>query len=1097
MKQDIRKIKSIEDWIRYFAENLGWEIDFDEDPDFDEYTYNYSPEELGLREESCAKIQSIDQMKPMTSNQPWGIFCIEFESKRFEITALRRILSALIPRVRRHETEHRVWNMHDLLFICSWGGGNETYLGAAHFEEREGVLPQLKMIYCQPGKEDTHNINTFENRLSLLAWPRDPSDTESWRENWAAAFTTGYRETIHTAAALTKQLAEEARAIRDRIITALSVETEQGYVHKLYAKFKEQLVHDMQEKDFADMYAQTIVYGLFSARCLDDTPETFSAAEAVEKIPNTNPFLKSLLSECLNDNNQSGISFDELEVGNVVDILASIDPKAIVQDFGRQTGGGREDPVLHFYEEFLTEYDKSQKVQRGVFYTPQPVVNFIVRAVDDILKNECGFIDGLASTETKIVEMQVEKAQTGKSGLKTVTEKVEVPAVQVLDPATGTGTFLRQVILQIYENFKLSHRGESEDSIQKAWNEYVPKHLLPRINGFELMMAPYAVAHMKLAMVLKETGYNFDSEKRLQVYLTNTLEESNNSGAQMSLFSDPLAMESVEANQTKNNPGINIIIGNPPYSYTSSNKGSWIRDLVSIYKDGLNEKKIHLDDDYIKFIRYGQYRLEKNNGVLAYISNNSFIDGLTHRVMRKKLLEFFDEIYVINLHGDSKKGEISPDGSKDENVFEIQQGVSINILIKKGNQKSLAGVKHIDLFGPRQYKYDYLQTKPFYNCPWSTLNLEAPSYFFVPKDFRDIQEYNKGFSLDFAFSVFSQGILSGNDSGIMKSTYDEAQNYVSSLISSNSLEEQTRIMFGNNPAPKHWCLVDAINDLKNGYSIEKIQYRPFDITYSAYTETSCGWLWRPRSEVMNNLKYGFENLCLITTRMIQKGSEFHHIFVSDCITDKGMLSSKDNSYSMPLYTFEENMGILCRKTNFSKDFIELFSQKIGLNWNDEETRENSINSQEVFSYIYAYLHSPFYRNKYRQLLTSEFSKVPYPDSIEKFRYISKMGWELINNHLLRTNKRFTDIEFCGSNRVIEKIVFSKAGLFINKESYFSGMAEDCFDFYVGSYQPLQKWLKDRKGMALTNDDINHYKQMIVAIQRTIEIMDEIDRVIKL
>ena len=203
MKQDIRKVKSIEDWIRYFSDNLGWEIDFDEIDDLDDITYDYEPEELGLKPESCAKIQSLKQLQPLTSDQPWGIFCIEFESKRFEITALRRILSSLIPRKRKYETEHKVWNLNDLLFICSWGEGNETTLGLAHFEERDGVLPQLKVIYCAPAKEDIHNITTFENRIGNLRWPDDPSDTEKWCNNWSAAFTSGYRETIHFAAELT------------------------------------------------------------------------------------------------------------------------------------------------------------------------------------------------------------------------------------------------------------------------------------------------------------------------------------------------------------------------------------------------------------------------------------------------------------------------------------------------------------------------------------------------------------------------------------------------------------------------------------------------------------------------------------------------------------------------------------------------------------------------------------------------------------------------------------------------------------------------------------------------------------------------------
>ena len=863
MKQDIRKVKSIEDWIRYFSENLGWYIDFDEVDDIDDITYQYTAEDLGLKPESFAKVKSLRQMAPLTNDQPWGVFCVEFEGKRFEITALRRILSTLIPRKRNQKTEFKTWNLNDLLFICSWGDGNETTLGLAHFEERDGVLPQLKVIYCAPAKEDTHNIHTFEERIGHLEWPSDPSDTENWRGSWSAAFTSGYRETIHAAAELTQRLAKEALAIRDRILHTLEIETEEGYVHGLYKKFKEQLLHDMQEKDFADMYAQTIVYGLFSARCMDDAPETFSAAEAVEHIPNTNPFLKDLLKECLDVKTRSGISFDELEVGNVVDILAGIDPKEIVQDFGRQTGGGREDPVLHFYEEFLNAYDKTQKVQRGVFYTPQPVVNFIVRAVDDILKSEFGLKDGLASTETKLVEMPVEKAQAGKSGLKTVMEKVEVPAVQVLDPATGTGTFLRQVILTIYENFKSAHKGESDAAVRKAWNEYVPEHLLPRINGFELMMAPYAVAHMKLAMVLQETGYDFHSDKRLQVYLTNTLEEPNNSGSQMSLFSDPLAMESIAANQTKFNSGINIVLGNPPYNVSSTNKNSWILNLLSEYKLGLTERKLNLDDDYIKFLRFAQVTIEKaNKGIVCFISNNSFIDGITHRQIRKSLLQTFSSIYILDLHGNIMKHEKAPNGDKDENVFDITQGVSISIMVKD-NKSHDCNVYHADLFGTRNSKYDILNSRCLSDIIWTKLNVQNEKTLFVPFNDSKAETYKKGVSVSSLFKLYNSGIQTKCDSISIQNSYSDVENVIINF-KEKSLDE-LKDLYPDKADSSGWTFTKAKDEIMNGeYIITPYYYRPFDVKFTVYTGKSGGFIGRSREVVMQHMvNHNNISLCMM------------------------------------------------------------------------------------------------------------------------------------------------------------------------------------------------------------------------------------------
>lgn len=594
MAQDLRKVNDIESLMAYFSEKLGWAIDPDDYYDIDDITYDFEASDLGLKEEAFAKITSLKQLRPLVDNQRWGIFFVNFESNRFEVSALRKILSGLIP--ARRNSDHAVWDKKDLLFLCTWGERNKVTIGAAHFEDSEKGLPQIKMISCEPAVEDFTQINIFEQRLSKLAWPSDPADAEVWHDTWASAFTIRYRQTIQDSHTLTIRLAEEAQNIRNRILSTLEIEIANGYVHLLYNKFRETLVHDMTEQQFADMYAQTVVYGLFSARCMDETQDDFNAAEAVECIPNTNPFLKSLLQECLgSSNSKSKLSFDELEVGNIVDLLLHTKTDSIIADFNRQTGGGREDPVIHFYEEFLSEYDKTQRVQRGVYYTPQPVVNFIVRAVDDILKENFGVVDGLASTDKKKIKfLRQSKKRTDGLFRNMVEDEKEVPAIQILDPATGTGTFLRQTILQIYQNFCDARKGQSKDTIQAEWNAYVPEHLLPRINGFELMMAPYAVAHMKLAMILKDTGYKFDSDERLQVYLTNTLEKPGNSEAQLTLWEDPLAFESVSANAVKKNTGINVVIGNPPYSNNSINRNEWILDLIALYKQGLNEKNLIL-----------------------------------------------------------------------------------------------------------------------------------------------------------------------------------------------------------------------------------------------------------------------------------------------------------------------------------------------------------------------------------------------------------------------------------------------------------------------------------------------------------------------
>ena len=384
---DIRNIKSSNDLIRYFIQNLNWNIDQDDFDEIDDISFDFDADDLGLKQEEFSKINSLRQLQPISDNQKWGIFCVEFESKRFEVSALRKILSAFIPK-KRNSADHAVWNQKDLLFLCFWGEDNNRTIGIAHFEDKEKGLPQIRMISCAPAIEERTNIANFEESLSSLSWIDDENDTEKWYEQWSSVFVSGYREVIRTSHELTVKLAEKALKIKKQILDIYAVETERGYVHELFRDFKESLIHDLSKEQFADMYAQTVVYGLFSARCMDNTPEDFSVSEAVDCIPNTNPFLKSLMKDCLGEGKRRMLTFDELEVSDVVDLLLHTNTELIIKDFNRMTGGGREDPVIHFYEEFLNEYDGEQKKRRGVYYTPQPVVNFIVRAVDDILKTE-------------------------------------------------------------------------------------------------------------------------------------------------------------------------------------------------------------------------------------------------------------------------------------------------------------------------------------------------------------------------------------------------------------------------------------------------------------------------------------------------------------------------------------------------------------------------------------------------------------------------------------------------------------------------------------------------------------------------------------
>lgn len=536
-------------------------------------------------------------------------------------------------------------------------------------------------------------------------------------------------EKIKSGVRLAKIMGGKARRIRENVARFVDDESEKGSeLRAIYAIIKKLLVHDLSPEQFADMYSQTLVYGLFVARYHDETPENFTRQEARELVPPSNPFLQHFFDHI------AGVDFDKrlaYIVNELCEVFSVADVKKLMGDYFQADKKDTDapDPIIHFYEDFLKEYDPAQRLKLGAFYTPLPVVRFIVHAIDDILVRDFGLPEGLADT-SKIERDVVVQGRKGKEQLH---------RVQFLDPAVGTGTFLNEVVKVIAEKFK----GQ-----EGRWKSYVDSDLLPRLHGFELMMAPYTIAHLKLAMTLRESGYEKFS-KRLGIYLTNSLEEANEDDN--SLFgpgvTGSIAQEALDASEIKNRKPIMVVLGNPPYSVSSSNKGEWIQNLIVDYKKDLNEKKINLDDDYIKFIRFAEHFIEKNgNGIVAMITNNSYIDGITHRQMRKHLLETFDDIYILDLHGNSLKKEVSPDGSKDENVFDIMQGVTVAIFVRKGNEKKgLGDVHHSELWGLRDKKYMELGNGTLRNIEWKKINYQSPYYFFVPKDFEEQSEYDKGF----------------------------------------------------------------------------------------------------------------------------------------------------------------------------------------------------------------------------------------------------------------------------------------------------------------------------------------------------------------
>lgn len=696
----------------------------------------------------------------------------------------------------------------------------------------------------------------------------------------------------------------------------------------------------------------------------------------------------------------------------------------------------------------MKEYDFEQRIKYGAFYTPLPVVRFIVRSVDHILKNNFEMASGLA--DTRKIEVTARK-----QGQKI---KENVHEVQILDPATGTGTFLNEVIRHIHKSFE----GQGG-----RWDSYVDDDLLPRLHGFELMMAPYTIAHLKIGMTLQDMGYK-EFTKRIGVYLTNSLEEGHKlEGSLFETIGFPqsIAEEAREASKIKNDKPIMVVLGNPPYSISSSNKGEWILDLIKDYKKDLNERKINLDDDYIKFIRFAEHFIEKNGkGIVAMITNNSFIDGITHRQMRKHLLETFDDIYILDLHGNMRKGET------DQNVFDIQQGVSISIFVRTSKNKTKLGkVHHSELFGSRKEKYENLNANSIETIKWKKLDYKEPYYFFVPKDFSDNTEYDKGFKVSDLFITYSAGIKTKVDNVAIDINKEVLSMRVGDIIQNKYSLQQMIGKFDLNPKTTwEYKKVLEIANFKEE-NIVSYDYRPFDSRFIYYDKN---FLSRSRSEVMDNF-FGKINIGLETSR------NGDYIFISKIVSDEHFVS--DNSFKFPLYLYH-NDGL--KTANFNAKILEKIKSNI----------QGEVNPEDILDYIYAVLHSPSYREKYKEFLKIDFPRVPYPKENETFWKLVEKGKELRLLHLMESPKLrefITTFPESGSN-IVEKIKYENGKVFINETQYVGNVPEIAWNFYIGGYQPAQKWLKDRKGRKLSNQDLEHYQKIIIALAETDRITKEID-----
>lgn len=887
-------------------------------------------------------------------------------------------------------------------------------------------------------------------------------------------FYTVKTATVKSPLKLAELMAGKARLIADVIKNALEEQSENKSLYDQLESFRKILIRTMTEQEFADIYAQTVAYGMFVARLHDRTLDKFTRQEAATLIPKTVPFLRKMFDYIAGNDIDERIVWT---VDSLAEIFSYTDIADILKDFGRKTK--TTDPIIHFYETFLSRYNKSLRKMRGVYYTPQPVVDYIVGAIDDILKQDFSLADGLADNSKIVKKVHLQ----GRSKA----EDKQFHRVQLLDPATGTGTFLATAIKYIYKNF------ENNTGI---WPAYVNDDLLPRMHGFEIMMSSYTMAHLKLDLVLRETGYVqddaringklfrqddlFDTElatigrnsavlntnNRIGIYLTNSLEEAD-PDTQTLWAAQWLSDEAKEANNIKQNIPVMCVLGNPPYSVSSANTNDFAKALIEKYKTGLNEKKLNLDDDYIKFIALGQHYIEKNgNGILAYISNNSFLDGVTHRQMRKSLMESFDKIYIVNLHGNSRIKEISPDGSKDENVFDIQQGVSINIFIKTSKSKKIADVYYRDLYGRRENKYDFLNEHNLLNSDFQQLKPVEPYYFFVPKDFSNENLYRSFPKITDIFITNNSGIKTDRDTLFIdfdkKILSDRMQILFEGAIPQQFIDQYRVVDSGSYKITK--VIKNILYD-KN--KIAQIVYRPFDIRYIYYDPVIIS---RPAAAVMQHMLK--PNVSLLCSRSISNLA--FSVFIANTLSDIHSIGGQ--SYVFPLYSYFNSDKI----SNLNPQIVQEIESKVG-----ETTPES------IFDYIYGILHSPSYREKYREFLKIDFPRVPYPENKEKFEYYRKYGKQLRKLHLMIDGPQSEVMFPVAGDCMVEKIVYDKERVYINKTQYFDNVPQVAWNFYIGGYQPAQKYLKDRKGRVLSVDEVKHYEKIIIVLCETDRIMHEI------
>lgn len=863
-----------------------------------------------------------------------------------------------------------------------------------------------------------------------------------------------------TAETLAIELAKRTRFLRDQVVAEEMKEAEQGkgQVFGFFQAFQKYLIPSLTPEQFADLYSQTITYGLFAARTR--TEGDFSRRLAFENIPHSIGVLRDVFNYISLGKPSPHM---EVIVDDIAAILNAADINSILDQYYKQGKG--EDPIVHFYETFLNQYDPATRESRGVYYTPEPVVKYIVNSVHHLLKTRFDLPDGLAD-----------------------------PAVTVLDPAAGTLTFPAEAI-------KLAVKEYVEKYGEGGKKEFIRNQILKNYYALELMMAPYAIGHMKMSFLLESLGYRLEGEDRFQLYLTNTLEMEDIAKIEIPGISS-LSEESRLAGKVKREP-ILVIMGNPPYSGSSANRNDWTEKLLKEDLDGaqsfysvdgepLGEKNPKwLQDDYVKFLRFAQWKIQKaGKGIVAMITNHAYLDNPTFRGMRQSLLKTFDELYILDLHGNSLKKESAPDGGKDENVFDIRQGVAIALLIKS-KKKTEHNIKHDSLFGTRGYKYKWLTENGVATSTYSELTPTSPLYFYIPLNINNISHYLCWHKINEIFPVNSIGVVTSRDDFVIDVDKTHLERKVSQF-SDLSFTDEIISNILNIKDSSSWNLSQARLEISNTIEktsyIKEILYRPFDKRYIFYHPSL---IERMRQEIMSHL-IDKQNIALLSKRQ-GKREPYSYFFVSDSLCESCVFESAyANNSVFPLYLYpnSDQLEIFssrenAKKPNLSSDLVK----RISVYYSRLPSPE------QILNYIYGVTYSNLYRSLYLELLRSDFPRIPFTANYEIFKSVAALGQRLIALHLLKSpelDNPTVKYQGQGDDHVIERprYIADEQRVYINKMHYFEGVEPEVWQYQIGGYQVMDKYLKDRKGRKM--DDPRHYIRIATALAKTIEIQAEID-----